>query len=50
MITSDKGNQIRIAHFVSKKEKKGFNAIKASVHEISQKKIANSRDIPTILK
>lgn len=50
MITSDKSNQIRITYFVGKKEEESFNTIKASIHKISQKKIAYPRDITTILE
>lgn len=50
MISSDKSNQIRISYFIGKQEKEGFYTIKASVHKISQKKIAYPRDITTILK
>jgi hypothetical protein len=50
VITSDKSNKIRITYFVGKKEEESFNAIKASVYKISQKKIAYPRDITTILE
>ena len=50
MIASDKSYEVGVSDFVGKKKEKGFNTVESSIYKISEKEVADCRDISSIFE
>ena len=50
MVATNESNHIRIAHLISQKKEKGFDAVEATVNKVSHEKIVDRGDISTVFE
>ena len=50
MVASDKRDKIGIADLISEEQEEGFDAVEASVDEISDEEVADTGDVSSVLE
>lgn len=50
MVASDKRDKIGIADLVGEEQEEGFDAVEASIDEISDEEIADTGDVSSVLE